>query len=43
MDILMKQNPSQYVEVDELIFDQTVFAITDPIFLQKSKSLKIKM
>ncbi len=37
VDILKKRNPSKYVTIEELALDQGVFAITDPIFIERAK------
>lgn len=37
LDVLKKRNPSTFVSPEELVLDQRVFALTDPIFLEKAK------
>lgn len=37
VDILEKRNPTTFVSHEELLFNERVFAMTDPIFLEKAK------
>jgi hypothetical protein len=43
VDILNKKNPSAFISHEEIRFDTTIFAITDPMFLLKAEKEGLKV
>jgi hypothetical protein len=39
MDILTRENPSSFMDISEIQFDQDIFLVTDPHYLQNIKTM----
>jgi hypothetical protein len=38
VDVLVKLNPSNFIAIEETMFEQSVFASTDPLYIERARA-----